>query len=192
MAWQRTGNIRGPQGTQGAPGAVGATGVQGAQGPAGPGLAAGGAVGSFLVKTGAADYQTGWQALRRWWLMAGDNSGDSANTSNTVFSTVKSPVFTCPTAGWYRVMATFSLLCGTTAMPLAGAVMIDAAVSRMLYTTPPANGYAAFSLNPAMQLTVGQKVTIGYRPTSSGKSMSLVNSNSIVPLLLVEEMTAPQ
>jgi hypothetical protein len=52
----------GPAGGQGPPGADGADGVDGAIGPPGPGVAAGGAVGDILFKTGAPDFATGWQA----------------------------------------------------------------------------------------------------------------------------------
>lgn len=58
----------GPPGAAGAPGPqgpVGPAGADGAQGPAGPGIAAGGAVGQFLRKTGAADFATGWYTLEQ-------------------------------------------------------------------------------------------------------------------------------
>lgn len=58
----------GPPGADGAPGAqgpVGPAGADGAQGPAGPGIAAGGAVGQFLRKTGTADFATGWHTLEQ-------------------------------------------------------------------------------------------------------------------------------
>lgn len=53
----------GPQGATGSAGATGpqgSTGATGAQGPAGVGIATGGTTGQFLVKTGTADYATGW------------------------------------------------------------------------------------------------------------------------------------
>jgi hypothetical protein len=62
----------GPQGVQGMQGAAGQAGEQGIQGvqgvqgitgPAGAGIAAGGAVGAFLVKNSLTDYDTSWKDL---------------------------------------------------------------------------------------------------------------------------------
>ena len=53
----------GPQGAKGDTGAQGAQGIPGttgAQGPAGPGVPTGGATGTVLSKTSAADYATAW------------------------------------------------------------------------------------------------------------------------------------
>ena len=47
------------------------------------------------------------------------------------------------------------------------------------------------SIRPSVQLTAGQKVSIGYRPTTAGRSVSLVNSGGVVPMLTVEEASAP-
>jgi hypothetical protein len=75
--WEDAGALEGPQGPTGATGApgpagaagaAGATGppgtagAAGATGPAGPGVPAGGATGTILKKTSAADYATAWQA----------------------------------------------------------------------------------------------------------------------------------
>jgi hypothetical protein len=70
---------QGPAGGQGPPGANGADGVDGAIGPPGPGVATGGAVGDVLVKTGAPDFATGWQAQIGPWqtpgVVGGTDSG---------------------------------------------------------------------------------------------------------------------
>ena len=42
-----------------------------------------------------------------------------------------------------------------------------------------------------LQLAAGQKVTIGYRPVVTGKTVTLINSNTVVPMLLVEEVGHP-
>jgi hypothetical protein len=178
---------RGPVGPQGAQGAQGATG---SQGPAGPGLAPGGSVGQRLIKTGTADYATGWEARKRWWQQAGDNSGDATTNSTTVWSTAKSPVFVVPANGWYRVWASFNLAADK-AMNVQGAVMADATVLRMMNDSLNIKGdFALFGLNPAVQLTAGQQIKIGCRSMSTGTT-TFVNSNGVTPLLVVEEMDPP-
>lgn len=184
--------VTGLVGPPGPTGAVGATGLPGPVGPAGPGLAPGGAVGQFLVKAGAADYQTGWEARKRNWNLAGDNSGDSTNNSNTAWSTAKSPVFTAPADGWYRVHATLNGFVAANAVVMAVALLVDSTVVRMRYFTGTANYYELLALIGTFQLLAGQKVAIGYRPTAAGKVVTLVNSNTIVPVLLVDEIDAPQ
>lgn len=192
MTWTKTGNIRGPQGIPGAASTVaGPKGDAGATGPPGPGLAAGGAVNQRLIKTGAADYQTGWEARKRYWRLFGDNSGDSANTSNTVWSTVKSPVFTILTTGWHKITANFGALVGAAGVQGSYAVMIDANVGQMFYFTGAASYHVPVNITAVLSLTVGQTVRIGYRPVVAGKSVTLVNSGTVVPFLLVEEMDAP-
>jgi hypothetical protein len=42
-----------------------------------------------------------------------------------------------------------------------------------------------------VQLTAGQKVAIGFRPVTAGRTVTLVNSNANVPMLTVEESAAP-
>lgn len=66
----------GPTGPQGPQGDTGPTGPIGPQGPAGQGVPAGGAAGQALVKTGTADYATGW--------------GNVGNVSSTAVLTVVS------------------------------------------------------------------------------------------------------
>lgn len=53
----------GPQGPEGSKGDKGDTGERGPTGPAGTGIAAGGTTGQVLVKTGDADYATGWKSF---------------------------------------------------------------------------------------------------------------------------------
>jgi hypothetical protein len=99
-------------------------------------------------------------------------------------------VFTAPASGWYKVAATFSVT--TAAAQAALALMIDANVGRMLYFTGAAGAYQPVALNELFQLTAGQKITIGYRPASAAKAVTMINSGTVVPLLLVEEAAAPQ
>jgi hypothetical protein len=68
----------GPQGAPGNPGPAGPQGPSGPQGPAGPGIAAGGSVGQVLQKTGANDYQTGWQ-----WATGGQHLNLDGGTPTT-------------------------------------------------------------------------------------------------------------
>lgn len=174
----------GPKGDVGLPGPIGLTG------PPGPGLAPGGSVGQRLVKTGAADYATGWEARKRWWQRPGDNSGDATTTSLTVWSTAKSPVFAVPANGWYRVWASFNLAADK-ALTVQGAVMADANVLRMMNDSLNVKGdFSLFALNPAVQLTAGQQVKIGCRSMSAGTT-TFVNSNGVVPMLVVEEIDPP-
>lgn len=190
-----TSTVPGPQGVPGPAGSKGDTGSQGITGPAGvpgPGLAAGGAIGQHLVKTAAPDYQTGWQTPYRNWRLYGDNSGDSSNTNNVTWSTVKSPVFTAPSNGWYRISANFGVFVTQAGVVAAVALMIDANVGRMFYFTGALNYFQPVTLNDVFQLTSGQKITIGYRPTVSAKTVTLQNSGTIVPMLLVNEQDAPQ
>jgi hypothetical protein len=183
---------QGPQGPAGSKGDTGAVGSQGVTGPAGPGLAAGGAVGQHLVKTATPDYQTGWVTPYRNWRLYGDNSGDSSNSNNVTWSTVKSPVFTAPSNGWYRVNATFGIFVAVAGVVAAVALMIDANVGRMFYFTGAASYFQPVALNDVFQLTTGQKVTIGYRPIVNAKVVTLQNSATVVPLILVSEQDAPQ
>lgn len=195
---------QGAQGVQGAQGLIGVkgdTGAQGLQGPQGlqgipgnpgPGVPSGGSVGQVLVKTGAADYQTGWEPRRRNWLLNGDNSGDSANTSSTAWSTVKSPVFTAPADGWYRFAATFNVFVGANAVVMALSLMIETTAVRLRYFTGTAAYFQPIALNGIYQMLAGQKLMIGYRPTVAGKSVSLVNSNTQVPVIIVDEVDSPQ
>jgi hypothetical protein len=185
----------GSQGPQGLKGDQGATGVTGATGPAGPGIASGGAVGERLVKTTAGDYQTGWEARKRNWYTVGDNSGDStANASTTVWATVKSPVFTAPAAGWYRVRAGLDVLPagGTGTITVALALMVDTTAARMLYASVnTASLFVPVNLQHVMQLAAGQQIKIGYRPVTASRTAALVNSNSVLPSMTVEEVDAP-
>jgi hypothetical protein len=125
--------------------------------------------------------------VRRYWRLFGDNTGDNSNSSNTVFSTIKSPVFTAPADGWYKVLANFTITGGTQA---ALALMVNANVGQMFYAAAIADGNL-MSITIPLQLTSGQKVTIGYRPTAANKPVTLLNSNTVVPFLLVEEVGAP-
>src|SRR4051812_15213852 len=172
--WTKTGNIKGLQGLSG------------------PGLATGGTANQFLVKTGASDFQTGWQARKRYWRLFGDNSGDNVNASTTVFSTVKSPVFTAPATGWYKVTANFGIFVSANSVQSAVALMIDSNVGQMFYFTGSSGAHQPVTIVVPFSLTTGQKVTIGYRPVTSGRTVTLVNSNTVIPLLLVEEVDAPQ
>jgi len=157
--------VPGPQGTPGVPGATGSVGPQGPPGTPAP--------------------------VRRYWRLFGDNSGDSANPSNTVFSTVKSPVFTAPAAGWYKLIANFGVYAANNATPAAVALMVDANVGQMFYCALDSGLQDLISITIPLQLGAGQKVTIGHRPTGTGRATSLVNSNTVVPMLLVEEVGAP-
>jgi len=160
-----------PKHSAGPPGPPGNQGPMGPIGPTGP--------------TGPA------APVRRYWRLFGDNSGDNTNTSNTIWSTVKSPVFTAPATGWYKVIANFGVYAGSNAVQMALAVMVDANVGQMFYTYGDQNEHQPIAITIPLQLTTNQKVTIGYRPAVSGKPMTLVNSNTIVPLLLIEEIGAP-
>lgn len=172
MTWVRKGNIKGPPG---------------------PGVPPGGAVGQVIVKNGSGDYQAVWDNPNRDWYLAGDNSGDNVNSNNAVWSTVKSPIFTAPISPshWYRIHATFNVFVGANAVVAALAIMVDNAVARMLYFTGAASYYVPITLVHVVQLTPGQKVMIGYRPTVNGKAVTFVNSNTIVPVLLVAEIDTP-
>jgi len=121
----------------------------------------------------------------------GDNTGDNANASNTVFSTVKSPVFTAPADGWYKIIANFGFYVGSNATQAALAIMVNANVGQMFYSTSDQSEHQLIAITIPLQLTAGQKVTIGYRPVLNARSVSLVNSNTVVPMLLVEEVGAP-
>lgn len=70
---------QGAQGEPGAPGQKGDKGDTGAPGAPGAGVAAGGSVGQYLVKTGSADYATGWQTLpsTAWGTISGSISAQS-------------------------------------------------------------------------------------------------------------------
>ena len=60
---------QGPQGIQGVPGIQGPAGAAGVAGSPGQGIAAAGAIGQVLTKTGTADYATGWSTpgeLKVW------------------------------------------------------------------------------------------------------------------------------
>jgi hypothetical protein len=63
-----TTGTQGPPGTDGAQGPPGQPGADGIDGATGPGVAAGGAVGDLLFKSGAADYATAWQAPVGPWI----------------------------------------------------------------------------------------------------------------------------
>ena len=191
MTWVRKGNIKGPPGPNGPIGPMGPQGSQGVVGPAGPGLSPGGSVGQLLVKSGASDFQTKWDNPNRDWYLAGDNSGDNVNSNNAIWSTVKSPVFTAEIPSWYRIHATFNMFVANNAVVAALAIMVDAAVARMLYFTGTANYYTLITLDHVVQLSPGQKVMIGYRPTVNGKVVTFVNSNTVVPILLVAEIDTP-
>lgn len=71
------------------------------------------------------------------------------------------------------------------------ALMVDATAARIQNATGNSGWFMPISIRSTLQLTTGQKVTIGYRPTTSGRNVSLVNSNSIIPLILVQEVDAP-
>jgi hypothetical protein len=167
---------QGPQGEQGDPGVQGPQGVQGETGSQGP---------QGVPGTPA--------PIRRYWRLFGDNTGDSANASNTVWSTVKSPVFTAPAAGWYKVIANFGLYAANNATQAALALMVDANVGQMFYSLVDSGAGAQdlMAITIPLQLAAGQKVTIGHRPTMTGRATTLVNSNTVVPMLLVEEVGAP-
>jgi hypothetical protein len=100
-------------------------------------------------------------------------------------------VFTAPAAGWYRVQATFDVSAGTNGTTVTIAVMVDTTAVRQLNATVDSGQFQPVSLRPSAQLTAGQKISIGYRPTAAGRQVSLVNSNGVVPMLTVEETTAP-
>ena len=166
----------GSLGPQGDPGPAGSPGPPGPAGPAGPTGPAGpqGAAGSAA-------------AVKRYWHLLGDNSGDNASTSNTIWSTVKSPVFTAPTTGWYRVRISCNIFPDTNGTTMAYAVMVDTTVARMLYATANSAAFTPATIALDMQLNTGQKVAIGYRPVLAGRTVTLVNSNTIVPLVTVDE-----
>lgn len=185
---------QGPQGTTGASGATGATGATGAQGVPGPGIAAGGTLNQQLVKASATDYDTKWQAVKRNWYLVGDNSGDSSfTTSATTYATAKSPQLTVPTTGWYRIRIGGDLLLGGGAGSQSqAAIMADAVAARALRVEAASDAeYHLFSVQHVMQLNAGQKVAVGYRPTTLGYTCALVNSGGIVPNITVEEVDAP-
>jgi hypothetical protein len=172
---------RGPEGPPGPSGARGLPGDPGPQGPQGiPGQA------------GPQGPQGLPAPVRRHWHLAGDNSGDSTNSSNTVWSTVKSPVFTAPTTGWYRVDTTAGVFVGANAVVVAVALMIDANVGRMYYATGTNAYFMPVAITDTLLLSQDQKLTLGYRPTVATKVVTLQNSNTVVPLLIVQEVDAPQ
>lgn len=73
---------------------------------------------------------------------------------------------------------------GTT---MAFAVMVDTTVARMLYATANSGAFTSVAIALDVLLTAGQKVAIGYRPVTAGRSVTLANSNTIVPLVTVDE-----
>jgi hypothetical protein len=187
--------LTGPIGLTGAastvPGPTGPTGQTGPQGATGPGVAAGGAVGQRLVKTGGGDYQTGWEARKRYWRVRGDGSGDGAPNSTLTWSTNKSPVFTAPAAGWYRARAAANVLGGNSTMLAQVALLVDGAAVRFFQETSGNGVYTVISVQDEVQLAAGQVVAIGYRPNVAAKNVSLVNSGGIVPGLFIEEVDPP-
>ena len=155
---------QGEKGDKGDPGTPGATGPKGDKGdPGTPGTA------------------------KRYWHLLGDNSGDNASTSNSIWSTIKSPVFTAPSSGWFRVRISCNLFPDANGTTMAFAVMVDTSVARMLYSTANANAFVLATIALDVSLNTGQKVAIGYRPVVAGRSVTLVNSNTIVPLVTVDE-----
>jgi hypothetical protein len=71
------------------------------------------------------------------------------------------------------------------------ALMIDAAATRIQNATGNSGWFMPISIRLTAQLNTGQKVAIGYRPVQAGRNITLVNSNSIIPLILVQEVDAP-
>lgn len=190
----------GAQGVQGATGAGGATGspgpvgATGAQGDPGPGIAAGGTLDQHLVKASAVDYATKWQTPKRNWYLVGDNSGDSAFVVTTSsYSTAKSPIFTASATGWYRVRIGGNVMIGGGSGAQAHtAIMIDTTAARALRLQVPADGYyALFTIQHVVALNTGQKIAVGYRPSTLGYTVALVNSAGIVPNITVEEIDPP-
>jgi hypothetical protein len=151
----------------------------------------GGAVGHLLTKTGAADFAVGWVARRGSWVVYGDNTGDGTTTSNTAFANVKSPVFTAPFDGWFSIRGTGCLLVDQNGATAAFALLIGTTSNRMNLVTANAGWYTPILVANIMQLTTGQKVSIGYRPVVQGRTITLMNSNGVMPMLTIDEVAAP-
>lgn len=157
-----------PTGPQGPAGAPGVPGPAGPQGPAGT----------------PAPTRLTWQAF-------GDNSGDGANSSNTTFSTVKSPVITVPSAGWFRLHAEANAFPDTNGASFDIALMTDATAVRLRRATANSGWFTAVSILVVAQIAAGTKIMIGYRPTTAGRTITFVNSGNVIPLLEVIETSAP-
>ena len=154
-------------------------------------MAPGGNVGDLLTKTGTADHQTGWVPRRRAWAVAGDNTGDGNTTSNATFSTSKSPTFTAPADGWYSIRAGACLVVDQNGATAAFALLINTTVGRLNQVTANAGWFTPLQIAHVLQLTAGQKVAFGYRPLVQGRTVTLVNSGGIVPMLGVDEVASP-
>ena len=70
---------------------------------------------------------------------------------------------------------------------MAFAVMIDTTVARMLYSTAQSGAFVPASMGYDVQVNAGQKIAIGYRPVTAGRTVTLANSNTIVPMVTVDE-----
>lgn len=180
---------QGPPGPEGQPGQTGQPGQAGQQGPQGqPGQQ-----GSQGPKgdTGPQGPAGTPAPTRRWWNLVGDNSGDGTGTSNSVFSTAKSPVFTAPATGWYRAMVMYDVVPDANGMTMALAIMADATAVRVLNATGQSSWSMLISMRHSLLLNAGQKVAIGYRPVVAGRTATLVNSGGLVPSLTMDEIDAP-
>ena len=132
--------------------------------------------------------------VRRYWQVFGDGAGDGTN-STTTFSTSKSPVFTVPATGWYRISAEINAFPDANGSTFEVSLMADATPLRTRRATGNSGWYTPMSILIAAQIGAGAKLAIGYRSIVAGRTVTLVNSGGVVPgvapLLEVSETSAP-
>jgi Collagen triple helix repeat (20 copies) len=169
----------GPPGPQGLPGEIGPHGIQGPQGPKGD--------------IGPQGSQGSPAPIRKSWALYGDDAADGSFTGNTGWGTDKSPVFTVPANGWYRISAYVQMSVNANGVTAAIAILADATPlpRTMRNSFQNSGGPSPVALGALANLVAGQKIAIGYRTTQGGRTATFLNSNGIVPIMFVDEAVQP-